>query len=279
MPHDPSLAAVAAGPCVALDLGSSRVRAGLPGRPVLVDRPSSFGPDRRPGAGPAARPAPIRHGLVDDVNACAGLARGALHEMVDDRAPGLILLGVPTAAGDAHLRRVLAAVHAAAPVPVCTVDAPLAAALGGGINATDPRPRVIMDIGAGIVEMAVVAHGSTRTTRSIQYVPEYSPGRAAARLPSYVVDRLAIDLRRMLDSLPAPSRMRARDGGLLLTGGGSLLPSLPGRLTARVRLSVTVARDPAHATIRGLVHLCAASPAVRERAAVTVHRPGRPLTA
>uniref|UniRef100_UPI001A95613B rod shape-determining protein n=1 Tax=Actinomadura formosensis TaxID=60706 RepID=UPI001A95613B len=131
-----------------------------------------------------------------------------------------------------------------------------AEAHGAGIGVGDPRPRLVLDIGAGIVEAAVIMRGRVHCARAIQYVPERQAGHTLPRLPDYVRERLAANVHHLLADLPAPLRRTARDGGLLLTGGGARLPSLPGRLTAEISLSITIAPDPARATIRGLAHAC-----------------------
>ncbi|GAA1800636.1 rod shape-determining protein [Actinomadura chokoriensis] len=248
------------GPRAALDLGSSRIRASVPALDVIVDRPSTVGGPvqittgrRRARAVPAR---PIEHGMVADAGACTRLTRLTLMEA----DPGLrlrhVLLAVPSAASGIQLGRAANAVRAAAGCPVRTMEAPLAAVIGAGIAVGDPRPRLILDIGAGIVEMAVVMRGRVHSARSIQYVPDRQAGHQAPRLPEHVRERLAAGVQHLLADLPAPLRRTARDGGLLLTGGGARLPSLPGRLTAEISLTITIARDPARATIRGLAHAC-----------------------
>ncbi|MER7545640.1 rod shape-determining protein [Spirillospora sp. NPDC127506] len=246
------------GPRAALDLGSSRVRASVPALDVIIDRPSTIGgpapaTGRRRARG-AARP--IEHGMVADAGACTRLARLTLLEA----DPGLrlrqVLLAVPAAASGAQLGRAANAVRAAAGCPVRTMEAPLAAAIGAGIDIDDPRPRLILDIGAGIAETAVVMRGRVHSARSVRYVQDRQVGHNAPRLPEHVRERLAAGVHHLLADLPAPLRRTAREGGLLLTGGGARLPSLPGRLTAEMNLAVTIAPDPARATIRGLAHAC-----------------------
>lgn len=251
------------GPRAALDLGSSRIRASVPALDVIVDRPSTPGGHGHGGRAAAGRrrtravtARPIEHGIVADAGACTRLARLTLLEA----DPGLrlrqVLLAVPAAAGDVQEGRAAAAVRAAAGCPVRTMEAPLAAAIGAGIDIGDPRPRLVLDIGAGIIEAAVVLRGRVHSARSVQYVPDQRVGHSVPRLPEHVRERLAASVHHILADVPAPLRRTARDGGLLLTGGGARLPSLPGRLAAEMGLTVTIAPDPARATIRGLAHAC-----------------------
>ncbi|WP_433225320.1 rod shape-determining protein [Actinomadura formosensis] len=194
--------------------------------------------------------------MVTDAAACTRLARLTLLAAGAGVRPRQVLLAVPAAASGTQLGRAAGAVRAAAECPVRTMEAPLAAAIGAGIGVGDPRPRLVLDIGAGIVEAAVIMRGRVHCARAIQYVPERQAGHTLPRLPDYVRERLAANVHHLLADLPAPLRRTARDGGLLLTGGGARLPSLPGRLTAEMSLSITIAPDPARATIRGLAHAC-----------------------
>ncbi|WP_412517821.1 rod shape-determining protein [Actinomadura madurae] len=255
----------AAEPSAGLDLGSSRVRAVLPALDMIIDRPATTA-GRLQAAGGDVRTAaarPIEHGMVTDARACTRLTRLVLLEAGPGLALRQILLAVPSAASRVQLGRATGAVRAAAGCPVRTLEAPLAAAVGAGIGLGDPRPRLVVDIGAGIVETAVVIRGRVHSVRSIQYLPEHRPGHPLPRLPEHVRARLTACVRHLLDDLPAPLRRAARDGGLVLTGGGARLPSLPGRLTAEMGLTVTIARDPARATVRGLAHACRAPDAWR----------------
>lgn len=273
------------GPRAALDLGSSRVRAGVPARELIIDRPASLPvPDGRrpprprgedsehvPPGGDVPRLRPIRHGMVADSRACARLARRTLLEATGASPPGEVLLAVPAAAGGADRRRAVAAVRAAAECPVRLADAPLAAAVGAGRPIGDPFPQLVMDIGAEIIEMAVIVDGRVEHARSVQYLPDHAPGHARPRVPEPVRHRSADELRRMLGDLPVRQRNLVRSRGLLLTGGGALLPSLPVWLAPRLAMPVHIAPDPARATIRGLARLCLAPPAVRMAVAPRVH--------
>ncbi|WP_264159531.1 rod shape-determining protein [Actinomadura rudentiformis] len=262
----------------------------------MIDRPSSMSlsapapvrrarrrrdwpTTRRGGAegGRSARVHPIEHGVVTDAQRCAQLVGWTLAEAAVLSLPREILLAVPVAATRGDLRRAVSAVHAAADCPVRTVQAPLAAAIGAGRPVTDRCPHLVMDIGAGIVELAVIMRGRVSLARFVQYLPEHSPGHPGPRLPRYVCAQLAAELQQMLDDLPVRLRVQARAQGLALTGGGALLPSLPGWVTAQLAMTVHIAPDPAHATIRGLARICSAPAAVRTSLAPQVYELPAPV--
>ena len=271
-------------PRVAVDLGSSRIRISLPDRRVLIDRPSSF-PDEPEGEAAVSARAlqrrridrnawvdslpegwvcPIQHGMVTDAGACARLTSQTLREAAVKLPPGEVLLALPSTAGDRDRQRAVSAMRAAADCAVRTMEAPLAAAIGAGHTIDDPEPRLVMDIGAGLAEMAVIEEGRVVRKRSVAYRLEQPPGSPTPRLPSRTHTRVVEELQRLLDDLPSRSRTAVRLRGMLLTGGGALLPSLPGSLVLPLSLNVRIAPDPARATIRGLARVCLAPAPVRE---------------
>lgn len=237
-----------------LDLGSSRARAMICGNDAVIDHPARVPivthPHRRSETGVPHWCHPVRHGIVVDEAGCTRLIRRLLH----DAAPGLreILIGTPVAATTLERQTATDAVRAAAGCPVRTIDGPLATAVGCGFPLCDPRPRLLMDIGAQIVEAVAICEARVAYAWSLQYRPEPDTGG----LPAHVSDRLASAVTDIIDCLPDRQRSAARRQGLTLTGGGARNGRLAARLTAELRLTVSVAPDPAWATIRGLARLC-----------------------
>ncbi|MFG1946388.1 rod shape-determining protein [Nonomuraea sp. NPDC048826] len=235
----------------AVDLGTARVRLIGLGHPSIVDEPSAV-----PGG---ARP--VRHGLVADAAACARLVSRMLGAAPPGgaAATGQVLVGVPVSASAAERATVRGIVQRAAGCPASVVEEPLAAALGSGLDITDPRPQLLVDVGAGIVEAVVIRDAAVTDAVAVQ-LPESEPGGGPhggpGALPGHVRDRVADMTAELLGRLPAPLRPAARERGLVLTGGGAAEPGLAGLLCSRLGLTVTCATEPAHATVRGLARLC-----------------------
>jgi len=241
---------------IPLDLGTARTRTVAPGGAVL-DRPSCV-----PSLDGADDPVwPIRHGMVVSLGACHRLARAVLREALGwhadgpaspgDGRPERVLVGVPVAAQGTERRAAQAAVGRAAGCPVVLVEEPLAAAVGCGVDVTDPRPRLLLDVGAGIIEAVVITDAAIVEAGSLQVscaAPVGLPGHAVEAVTDLVAD--------LVRRLPPHLRLGVRAGGLLLTGGGAMQQDLIGRLCAGLRLTVQPATRPAHATIRGLSRLC-----------------------
>jgi rod shape-determining protein MreB len=114
---------------------------------------------------------PIVDGTVADVVGCEQLLR-----LVFDRAlarrrlfarrPG-VLVAVPAATTGLERRAVQHAVEAAgARPPVVVMEAPLAAAIGAGLPVEEAYGSMIVDVGRGITEAAVVCLGAPITSAS-----------------------------------------------------------------------------------------------------------------
>ncbi|GAA4192139.1 rod shape-determining protein [Microbispora amethystogenes] len=263
------------GTALALDLGTARTRLLLSGSPVIRERPSAVG------APPAPRRWPVRHGMVSDMPGCARLVRAALREAAGQESPERVLLGVPVAASRLDRRAAHAAVGSAARCPVTIIEEPLAAAVGCGVDIDDPRPRLLLDAGAGIAEAVVIRSGRIADAGAVQVgtddharaqdrAEDGTENRAGdppdgPRFPPYVRERIVAMVADLVARVPAHLRGVARGRGLLITGGGARDPELARALCAGLRITVTPAVDPAQATVRGLACLL---PVVARRAAL-----------
>ncbi|MFG3436064.1 rod shape-determining protein [Nonomuraea sp. NPDC047897] len=233
-------------PCryAALDVGTARVRSLTPGGPAIVDRRS---------AGAAALVRPVRHGMVAEPAAC----RRLVHDVLLDALPGglwpleRVLAGVPVAATASDRRALRTAVHEAAGCEVTLVEEPLAAAVGVGVDVTDARPCMVLDVGAGIVEAVVIRDGAITDAVAVQLSATTREG-----LPRHAMDSVVEMTAGLFRRIPAHQRPTARDNGLLVTGGGALQAELLRLLRDALRMRVSVTPEPAHATVRGLTRLC-----------------------
>ncbi|MGI5157596.1 rod shape-determining protein [Microbispora sp. CA-102843] len=234
---------------LALDLGTARTRLLLSGSTAIKDRPSACG-------GPGTdRRWPVRHGMVADMPGCARLVRAALSDAVTDRHPPLelVLLGVPVAASRLDRRAAYAAVNSAARCRVRIVEEPLAAAVGCGVDIADPRPRLLLDAGAGIAEAVVIRAGEIADAGAVQ-VAAGDPAEGTG-CPPYARERVVAMVADLIARIPAALRATARQQGLLITGGGARDPELARKLCAELRITVSPAADPDNATVRGLACL------------------------
>ncbi|WP_042386941.1 rod shape-determining protein [Streptacidiphilus melanogenes] len=170
---------------IALDLGTSRVRVWRPRQGVVFDEPSvvaydlnrgvafAFGENaqKMTGRTPPGMDtvSPIHAGAVTDFEAARVLARHA----IDTARPSRFALrpsvatAVPVESHGIHLKALEQAVVQAGAARTVTVPAPLAAAVGAGIEIGRESGSMVVDLGAGTTDMAVFAFGRIVSATSL----------------------------------------------------------------------------------------------------------------
>ncbi|MDD6062767.1 MAG: rod shape-determining protein [Oscillospiraceae bacterium] len=104
---------------------------------------------------------PLRDGIVSDFTAAQDLLRYNLQKICGNRIfkPNLVLC-VPTDVTGLEKRVLLNIATASGAAKACLIEKPIAAALGAGVDYRKPRGTMVVDIGAGSTEIAVITMGS-----------------------------------------------------------------------------------------------------------------------
>ncbi|MGA5700864.1 rod shape-determining protein [Peterkaempfera bronchialis] len=229
-------------PGIAIDLGSSRTRAWMPGRGVVADVPSvALSPD-----GPCY---PVRRGRVVDVEQCSrmlGLLLGR-HVSRRRRRP-LVVLSGPVLTKPADHAAALAALEVLEPRSVLTLDSVKAAAVGCPDEPPGGRSLLVVDVGAHLTEVAVLTDGTVVGARRAE-VGTADLGRD--RPAALIADAVAGMVTQLLRDADAAGTVDALDRGPLLVGGGALRPDIAYRLAMELRTSVRPAPAPHWAALRG----------------------------
>ena len=161
---------------MALDFGTAMVRGTIKGQGVILREPNVAAVDRTTGqvlaVGQAARelldrtPGTItaRYPLAKGVIADGGLTTEMLRifmKRVLSKGLGKprLLLAVPTGITPVEERALIEATLQAGAGKVYLAEAPLAAALGAGLDTESPRGQLVVDLGAGVTDGAVIALG------------------------------------------------------------------------------------------------------------------------
>ncbi len=160
---------------VGVDLGTSRVRAYVHGRGIVLDEPSvvalSAVDDRVVAIGQHARDMeersstrlelvyPIRRGVIADYELAAFLLRQVLRRAVGRFALARpsVMLAVPAGVTSVESHAALDAALWAGAREVHLIPAPLAAAIGAGLPLASPAGNMIVSLGAGTCEAAVLS--------------------------------------------------------------------------------------------------------------------------
>ncbi|WP_431783311.1 rod shape-determining protein [Streptomyces chumphonensis] len=165
-----------------IDLGTANTLVYARGRGVVLNEPSVVAVDSRTGhvlaVGNEARQAvgrtpgtivatrPLKGGVVSDYEAAEGMLRQFITKArrSRSRAPRIVVC-TPSGVTGVERRAVLEATSRAGARSVHLIEEPMAAAIGAGLPVYEPCGSMIVDIGAGSTEVAVISLGGMVVAR------------------------------------------------------------------------------------------------------------------
>ena len=263
-----------AAPDLAIDLGTANTRLYANGHGLIADEPSVI--KLQPGTGMvqavgarAARLAkldpyspavsPLHAGVVADVDAATSLLtpflkRAQRFGIFKPRA----LACAPTDACEEERAALVEATRRAGASAVIVVPEPLAAAIGAGLDVASPYAQMLVDIGDGVTDIAVIRSGTLITT--------YAVRTACSDLRHSISQMVAV----RYGVLPFPREAEllmqrigastdAEEDRLFLTAGTDMLSGLPISLLvsscdliAAIQPSLDTIIEAIHRTVRDL---------------------------
>ena len=170
---------------LAIDLGTANTIIIYNDR-VVVDEPSIVATDRKTGKliaiGKEARQMqgkthenimtvrPLRDGVIADFNAAEQMIRGMI-KLINKRSrlftPALrIVVCIPSGSTEVEIRAVRDSAEQADGRDVYMIYEPMAAALGIGLNVEESQGHMVVDIGGGTTEIAVISLGGIVCNKS-----------------------------------------------------------------------------------------------------------------
>ncbi|MGM9871150.1 MAG: rod shape-determining protein [Muribaculaceae bacterium] len=115
---------------------------------------------------------PLRKGVIADFNAAELMIRGLIKKASSKNnwfSPSLrMVVGIPSGSTEVEIRAVRDSSEHAGGRDVYMIYEPMAAALGIGLDVTAPEGNMIVDIGGGTTEIAVISLGGIVSNKSIQ---------------------------------------------------------------------------------------------------------------
>ncbi len=115
---------------------------------------------------------PLREGVIADFNAAELMIRGLVKKASSKNAwfsPSLrMVIGIPSGASEVERRAVRDSAEHANGRDVYMLYEPMAAAIGIGLDVQAPEGNMIVDIGGGTTEIAVISLGGIVTNMSIR---------------------------------------------------------------------------------------------------------------
>lgn len=127
---------------------------------------------RTPAAIEAVRP--LRDGVISDFDTTEAMLRHFIHRV--HQTPGSsfkiprprVVVGIPAGATEVERRAVQDAALTAGARQAFLIEEPMAAAIGAGLSIEDPEGNIIVDIGGGTTEIAVISLGGMVINRSLR---------------------------------------------------------------------------------------------------------------
>ena len=213
---------------IAMDLGTANTIIICDGK-IVVDEPSVVALDRRTermiAVGDKAKMMyektnpeirtirPLRDGVIADFNACEQMMRGLIkmvHSGTRLFSPSLkMVIGVPSGSTEVELRAVRDSAEHAGGREVYLIFEPMAAAIGIGLDVLAPEGNMIVDIGGGSTEIAVISLGGIVADKSLRIagdeltadIQEYMSRQHNVKVSERMAERIKIHVGAALTDL------------------------------------------------------------------------------
>lgn len=172
---------------IGIDLGTANTLIYMRGKGIIIREPSVVAVDTRtdkakyvgqeakdvigrtPGSIVAVRP--LKDGVIADFDVTTTMLQEFIHKALKGSFPGTkarVIICIPSGVTAVERRAVKEAAENANAKRVNIIEEPMAAAIGAGLPVADPTGSMIVDIGGGTSEVAVISLGGIVTSRSVR---------------------------------------------------------------------------------------------------------------
>ncbi len=171
---------------IGIDLGTANILVTLKGRGIVLKEPSVVAIDRRTGAivatGMEAKEMlgrtpdrikairPLKDGVIADFTATQLMLKNIITKVCKKYNVGKprVVVGVPSGITEVEERAVEESVVQAGAKEVYLIEEPMAAAIGANLDVAEPSGNIVVDIGGGTTEVAVVSLGGIVVSHSLR---------------------------------------------------------------------------------------------------------------
>ena len=169
---------------IGIDLGTASVLVYIKGKGVVLKEPSVVAFDREtnkikaigeearlmlgrtPGNIVAVRP--LRQGVISNYTVTEKMLKYFIQKAVGKQRCKRISVCVPSGVTEVEKKAVEDATYQAGAREVAIIEEPIAAAIGAGIDISRPCGNMVVDIGGGTTDIAVISLGGTVVSTSIK---------------------------------------------------------------------------------------------------------------
>ena len=171
---------------IGVDLGTANIIITIKGKGIVLNEPSVVAIDKNNGTilatGAEAKEMlgrtpndiaairPLKDGVIADFTATQLMLKSMLQRVCQRYNAGRprVVVGVPSGITEVEERAVEESVMQAGAKEVYIIEEPMAAAIGANLEVAEPNGNIIVDIGGGTTEVAVVSLGGIVTSNSLR---------------------------------------------------------------------------------------------------------------
>lgn len=262
---------------IALDVGTATTRIAT-GQSSIAERPSLIGCKRA-----------LRDGVIVDGETVSFILEPffSLARRFGILKP-CVLACAPSNAQNEERQMLTDSIMKAGAFSVSIIPEPLAAAIGSGLDVSSPYAQMVIDIGEGVTDCAVIRSSKILVTSAVrvgcgrmrQAIVNEGPKYGCAHIDDTYADMLmhrcglarsaentgslfaataiqpifkeiADTIDSFLKDLPPEVGCEVIDSGISLTGGGALIPGVKNCLEQRTGIATNVAINPRAAVVEG----------------------------
>ena len=171
---------------IGIDLGTANTLVYMRGKGIIIREPSVVAVDvkydrvryvgqeakdvigRTPGSIKAVRP--LKDGVIADFDITTSMLQEFIKKALKGRAftKARVIICIPSGVTAVERRAVKEATQNAGAKRVSIIEEPMAAARGAGLPVAEPTGSMVVDIGGGTSEVAVISLGGIVTSRSVR---------------------------------------------------------------------------------------------------------------
>lgn len=283
---------------VAIDLGTAFIRVAMKNLGIVTIP-----------VGMAAKPL-LRCGVVADPYEVANILRPLLSKVKKMGIGPRVVVGTPSDTKAAERKALLIAMRASGADDIEIIPEAQAAAIGAGMDIGSPYAHMIVDIGEGVTDCAIIRAGEILYSRAVrigcstlresvqagyrqrwgidlphseaeQFLEKAGIGRdfcltddrtterqtgkktytsivcsttVHTLVEPYIAEIIAT-INDQLRTIPDDLGCEVIESGIVLTGGGALLPGMRERLSVATAINVVVPPSPLEVVIRGMLRM------------------------
>lgn len=171
---------------IGIDLGTANILVTLKGKGIILKEPSVVAIDRKTGnimaTGNEAKDMlgrtpeqikavrPLKDGVIADFSATQLMLKNIIEKVGKRYSIGRprVVVGVPSGITEVEERAVEESVLQAGAREVYLIEEPMAAAIGAALDVGEPSGSIIVDIGGGTTEVAVISLGGIVVSHSLR---------------------------------------------------------------------------------------------------------------